>query len=86
MMGRPREREVLERSVQASRTRRRRLRPHWGARHRRFPADGRTMLAAKRLPMKLLTTKGQPEQELALFVLPPAMRPRTVHWVWWVGP
>jgi hypothetical protein len=82
-----REREILERSVHAT------------AQHARdayalieeihaagFPANGPTMLAAKRLRMQLLTTKGALERELGRFLVHCRRCDRTVHWVPGVGP
>jgi hypothetical protein len=84
---REREREILERSVHAI------------ADHARdayalieelraagFPADGPTMLAAKRLRMQLLTTKGDLERELGRFLRHCQRCDRDVHWVPGVGP
>jgi hypothetical protein len=51
-----------------------------------FPANGPTMLAAKRLRMQLLTTKGDLERELGRLVLHCQRCDRTVHWVPGVGP
>jgi hypothetical protein len=44
------------------------------------------MLAAKRLRMQLLTTKGDLERELGRFVRDCRLCNRTVHWVPGVGP
>jgi hypothetical protein len=84
---RQREGEILERSVHAI------------AQHARdayalveelyaagFPGDGPTVLAAKRLRMQLLTTKGDLERELARFLLHCKRCDRDVHRVPGVGP
>lgn len=51
-----------------------------------FPPNGPTMLAAKRLRMQLLSTKGDLDWELGRFVLDCQRCDRTVHWVLGVGP
>jgi hypothetical protein len=82
-----REREILERSVPAIAERARdaySLIEELGAAG--LPADGPTMLAAKRLRMQLLTTKGDLERELGRFVRDCRRCQRTVHWVPGVGP
>jgi hypothetical protein len=84
---RQREREVLERSVQS-------IAEHARDAYRLieeleaagFPPDGPTMLAAKRLRMELLTTKGDLERELGRWVRDCRRCQRTVHWVPGVGP
>ncbi len=82
-----REREVLERSVHA-------LAKQAGAAYELieelheagFGPSAPTMLAAKRLRVELLQTKGDLERELRKWVLDCRRCDRLVHWVEGVGP
>jgi hypothetical protein len=85
-VGIEREREVLERAVHAIADHARDAYALIDQIHEAgHPTDSQTMLAAKKLRMQLLTTKGELERELARLVRDCRRCDRTVHWVPGVG-